>query len=108
MYLITFHFFVFCMKILLVEMCIYFLIALLKAGLLESLCCIFWFYGSSVGLTFISFPCELSFSVYELSDSSLMFHFNVFVPETSLMFNIHGKKRNLMSPWNLIYIKLTT
>lgn len=73
-------------------MSIYFLLDLLKSGLLESLffiCCMFWFYGSSVVLTFISFPSELSFSVYELTHSSLMFHFNVFLPETSLMFNIH-------------------
>lgn len=91
-YLTTFYFFVFYMKFLLVETRIHFLIALLKSGLLESfffIYCMFWFYGSSVVVTFISFPCELSFSIYELSRSSLMFHFNVFVPETSLMFNIH-------------------
>lgn len=94
-YLITLHFFVFYIKFMLVEPHIHFLIALLKSGLPESLFfiyCMFWFYGSSVLVTFISFPHELSFSIYELSHSSLMFHFNVFVPETSLMFNIHRWK----------------
>lgn len=79
-YLIAFHFFVIYMKVLLVEMCIH------QVCLNLSFSSMFWFYGSSVILTFISFPCELSFSVYELSHSSLMFHF---VPEISLMFNIH-------------------
>ena len=63
MYLITFHFFVFYLNFLLVEARVRFLTALLKSGLLEPLSfvyCMFWVYGSSVVLTFISFPCELS------------------------------------------------
>lgn len=82
----------FYMEILLVKMCKQFLISPLKSGLLELLFFLLLYvlvYGSSMVLTFISFPRELSFSVSELSHSSLMLHFNISVPENSLMFNIH-------------------
>lgn len=94
-YLITSHFFVFYMEILLVRMCKQFLISPLKSGLLELLFFLLLYvlvYGSSMVLTFISFPRELSFFVSELSHSSLMLHFNISVPENSLMFNSHRWK----------------